>query len=46
MNNLFSMNFWISTIVSTLITMLVIVMIKRVTQAVDIPVVSELVQEV
>lgn len=46
MSNLFSINWWISVIISTLITMAFIVLIKRVTEKVNIPVVSDLAQEV
>lgn len=40
MNRFFSVNFWIQTIVSTFITMLVIFAIKKVATQYNIPVVS------
>ena len=44
--NVFSLNWWVSTFVSTLITMGMIYLIKRVTASVNIPVVSEVAQAV
>ena len=44
--NIFSLNWWVSTLVSTLITMCFILIIKKATSAVNIPVVSALAQEV
>ena len=46
MNRLFSVNFWVSPFVSTLFTIFVMWMIKRITSAVHIPVVSDVVGEV
>ena len=46
MKAILSPSWWISVIASTLVTMAVIVLIKRVTQKVNIPVVSDMVQEV
>lgn len=46
MSNLFSVNWWISVFLSTLFTMAIIVLIKRITSSVNIPLVSELAQEV
>ena len=42
MNNLFSVNWWISMFVSTAMTMVFIWLIKKATSAVNIPVVSEI----
>lgn len=39
--NIFSINWWISTFVSTLVTMLFIYMIKKMTAKLNIPVVSD-----
>jgi len=39
--NVFSINWWVSTFVSTLVTMVFIYMIKRLTAKVNIPVVSD-----
>lgn len=44
--NVFSINWWISTLVSTLVTMVFIYIIKKVVGKVDIPVVSEVVASV
>lgn len=44
--NIFSINFWVQTFISAFVTMCCIYIIKRVTQAVDIPVVSNIAQEV
>lgn len=43
--NLFSPNWWISTLVSSFVTLLFIVMIKKFFANVDVPVVSDLVAE-
>lgn len=39
--NVFSPNWWLSTIASTMVTMVFIYLIKRFTSAVNIPVVSD-----
>lgn len=44
--NVFSLNWWISTIAATCVTMLMIYLIKKATQKVQIPVVSQIAQEV
>lgn len=44
--NIFSLNWWISTLISTLVTMCFIYIIKKATSAVNIPVVSAVAQEV
>lgn len=44
--NIFSLNWWLSSFVSALITMAFIFIIKRVTAKVNIPVVSSVAQEV
>lgn len=44
--NIFSLNFWMQTFMSTLMTMLCIWLIKKATAAVNIPVVSQIAQEV
>lgn len=44
--NIFSVNWWISTFITTLVTMAFIFMIKRITQKVDIPIVSNMSAEV
>lgn len=44
--NVFSVNWWVSTLVSTLVTMVFIYLIKRATSAVNIPVLSDIAQEV
>lgn len=41
MNRIFSVNFWLQTFISTLITMFMIYLIKKMAGAVNIPVVSE-----
>lgn len=46
MKSLLSPSWWLSTICATLVSMAFIVLIKRATQKVNIPVVSELAQEV
>lgn len=44
--NVFSPNWWISTLASTLVTMVFIYMIKKITSTVEIPVVSSIAAEV
>lgn len=44
--HIFSLNFWVQTFVSTLMTMLCIWLIKKATSAVNIPIVSQIAQEV
>lgn len=44
--NVFSLNWWISTLVSTLVTMAFIYIIKKFTAKVNIPVVSDIAQSV
>lgn len=44
--NVFSVNWWASTLVSTFITMIFIYIIKKATAAVEIPVVSTIAAEV
>lgn len=44
--NIFSVNWWISTFISTLVTMCFIYLIKKLTANVNIPVVSDIVQSV
>ena len=44
--NIFSINWWISTFVSTLVTMVFIFFIKKISAKVNIPVVSEVVESV
>lgn len=44
--NIFSVNWWVSTLVSTLVTMAFIYLIKKATAAVNIPYVSEMAQAV
>lgn len=44
--NIFSLNFWVQTFISTLMTMFCIFIIKRATQKVEIPLVSQMAQEV
>jgi len=39
--NVFSINWWVSTFVSTLVTMVFIYLIKKLTAKVNIPVVSD-----
>ena len=46
MSNLFSVNWWISMLISTLVTMFFIWIIKKVSGKVNIPVVSSIVEEV
>lgn len=43
---LLSLNFWVSTLISTLITMCMIFLIKKFTQKVNVPVLSQVVAEV
>lgn len=40
--NVFSLNWWVSTLVSTLVTMVFIYLIKKLTSTVNIPVVSDI----
>lgn len=40
--NVFSINWWVSTLVSTLVTMVFIYLIKKLTASVNIPVVSDI----
>lgn len=40
--NVFSLNWWLSTLASTVVTMLFIYMIKKFTASVQIPVVSDI----
>lgn len=44
--NVFSLNWWLSTLASTLVTMCFIYIIKKVTSKVKIPIVSDVAQEV
>lgn len=44
--NILSVNWWISTLVSTLVTMCMIFLIKKFTQKVNVPVLSNVVAEV
>lgn len=44
--NVFSLNWWLSTLVSTLVTMVFIYLIKKFAAKVSIPVVSDIVAEV
>lgn len=44
--NLFSVNWWVSTFVSTFVTCMFIVLIKRATNTVNIPFVSDAMKEV
>ena len=44
--NVFSINWWVSTFVSTLVTMVFIYLIKTLTAKVNIPVVSDVAQAV
>lgn len=46
MRAILSPSWWVSVIASTLVTMAVIVLIKKATQKVNIPVISDMVQEV
>lgn len=43
---IFSLNWWLSTFASTLVTMLFIYLIKKLAEKVNIPVVSNIVAEV
>ena len=44
--NIFSINWWLSTFISTLITMVFIYIIKKFTANVNIPVISDVAQSV
>lgn len=44
--NIFSPNWWISTFISTLVTMCFIYLIKKITATVNIPIVSDVAQTV
>lgn len=44
--NVFSPNWWLSTLAATMVTMVFIYLIKKATAAVNIPVVSQIAQEV
>ena len=44
--NVFSLNWWVSTLTATLVTMVFIYLIKKATAAVNIPVVSDIAQAV
>lgn len=44
--NIFSINFWVSTFISTLITMFMIYLIKKFTAKVNVPVLSDVAQAV
>ena len=44
--NVFSPNWWISTLAATMVTMVFIYIIKKVTSTVEIPVVSAIAAEV
>ena len=44
--NIFSLNWWVSTFVSTLVTMCFIYLIKKTTAKFNIPLVSTVAQEV
>ena len=46
MKAILSPSWWIGVVCSTLVTMAVIVLIKRAAQKVNIPIVSEVIQEV
>lgn len=46
MNRIFSVNFWVQLFLSTFLTMCMMYLIKKVTTKVDIPVVSEIAQNV
>ena len=46
MKSILSPSWWLSTILATLVSMAFIVMIKHVTSKVNIPIVSEMAQEV
>ena len=46
MKAIISPSWWLSVIASTLVTMAVIVLIKRAAQKINIPVVSDVIQEV
>ena len=44
--HIFSLNWWVSTLVSTLVTMCFIYLIKKIAEKVNIPVVSNIVETV
>lgn len=44
--NVFSLNWWVSTLASTVVTMLFIYIIKKFTSRVQIPVVSDIAAQV
>lgn len=44
--NVFSLNWWVSTLASTVVTMLFIYIIKKFTSSVQIPVVSDIAAQV
>lgn len=46
MKAILSPSWWVSVIASTLVTMAVIVLVKRATQKINIPVISDMAQEV
>ena len=46
MNKLFSINFWVTTFTSTLITMIMIFLIKKIATGWNIPVISTIAEEV
>lgn len=45
MTNLFSVNWWISMLISTMVTIFFIWLIKKVSAKVNIPVVSSIIEE-
>ena len=45
MGNIMSPSWWVSTLVSTLVTVFFIVLLKRIFATVNVPVVSDMVQE-
>lgn len=44
--NVFSLNWWLSTLAATIVTMIFIYLIKKATAAVNVPVLSNIAQEV
>lgn len=46
MNKILSVDFWTSTIASTLVTMCMIYLIKKFTEKVNVPVLSDVAREV
>lgn len=46
MHKILSLDFWVQTLISTLITMFMIYLIKKVTSNINIPVVSQVVEGV